>query len=56
MSYTPFSRIEDLIKKDILPIIFILIGLLITKHKNLIKNKTLNLKCGDKISRIGGEN
>tara|TARA_B100001287_G_scaffold18638_1_gene13846 strand:- start:377 stop:2572 length:2196 start_codon:yes stop_codon:yes gene_type:complete len=43
MSYTPFSRIEDLIKKDILPIIFILIGLLITKHKNLIKNKTLNL-------------
>ena len=42
MSYTPFSRIEDLIKKDILPIIFILIGLLITKHKNLIKNKTLN--------------
>ena len=43
MSYTPFSRIEDLIKKDILPIIFILIGLLIIKHKNLIKNKTLNL-------------
>ena len=43
MSYTPFSRVEDLIKKDILPIIFILIGLLITKHKNLIKNKTLNL-------------
>ena len=43
MSYTPFSRIEDLIKKDILPVIFILIGLLITKHKNLIKNKTLNL-------------
>ena len=43
MSYTPFSRIEDLIKKDILRIIFILIGLLITKHKNLIKNKTLNL-------------
>ena len=43
MSYTPFSKIEDLIKKDILPIIFILIGLLITKHKNLIKNKTLNL-------------
>ena len=43
MSYTPFSRIEDLIKKDILPIIFILVGLLITKHKNLIKNKTLNL-------------
>ncbi len=43
MSYTPFSRIEDLIKKDILPIIFILIGLFITKQKNLIKNKTLNL-------------
>ena len=43
MSYTPFSRLEDLIKKDILPIIFILIGLLIAKHKNLIKNKTLNL-------------
>ncbi len=43
MSYTPFSRVEDLIKKDILPIIFILIGLLIAKHKNLIKNKTLNL-------------
>ena len=43
MSYTPFSRIEDLIKQDILPIIFILISLLILKHKNLIKNKTLNL-------------
>ena len=43
MSYTPFSRIEDLIKEDILPIIFILIGLLIAKHKKLIKNKTLNL-------------
>ena len=43
MSYTPFSRVDDLIKKDILPIIFILIGLLIAKHKNLIKNKTLNL-------------
>jgi len=42
MSYTPFSRLDDLIKKDILPIIFILIGLLIAKHKNLIKNKTLN--------------
>ena len=43
MSYTPFSRLDDLIKKDILPIMFILIGLLIAKHKNLIKNKTLNL-------------
>ena len=43
MSYTPFSRLDDLIKKDILPIIFILIGLLIAKHKNLIKNKTYNL-------------
>ena len=43
MSYTPFSRLDDLIKKDILPIIFILIGLLIAKHKNLIKYKTINL-------------
>ncbi len=43
MSYTPFSRLEDLIKKDILPIIFMLIGILIAKHKNLIKKKTINL-------------
>ena len=43
MTYTPFSRLDDLIKKDILPIIFILIGLLIAKHKNLIKKKTINL-------------
>ena len=43
MSYTPFSRVEDLIKKDILPIIFVLLGLLIAKHKNLIKNKIINL-------------
>ncbi len=43
MSYTPFSRFNDLIKDDILPIIFILLGLLILKHKNLIKSKSLNL-------------
>jgi hypothetical protein len=43
MSYTPFSRLNDLIKNDILPIIFILLGLLILKHKNLIKSKSLNL-------------
>ena len=43
MSYTPFSRLDDLIKEDILPIMFITAGLLILKHKNLIKSKSLNL-------------
>ena len=43
MSYTPFSRLDDLIKDDILPIMFILVGLLIFKHKNLIKSKAFNL-------------
>ena len=43
MSYTPFSRLEDLIKEDILPVIFIVFGLFIAKYKNLFKNKTLNL-------------
>jgi len=43
MSYTPFTRIEDLIKEDILPIIFILIGLIIAKFKELIQYKSLNL-------------
>ncbi len=43
MSYTPFSRLDDLIKDDILPIIFILLGLLIFKHKNLIKSESFNL-------------
>ena len=39
MSYTPFSKLEDLIKEDILPMVFILISLLVVKGKNLIKNK-----------------
>ena len=43
MSYTPFSSLEDLIKEDILPIIFIFLGLFIAKHKNLLKSKTFNL-------------
>ena len=43
MSYTPFSRIEDLIKEDILPIIFIALALIISNFKNLIKYKSLNL-------------
>ena len=43
MSYTPFSRLDDLIKEDILPIMFITAGLLILKHKYLIKSKSLNL-------------
>ena len=43
MSYTPFSKLEDLIKEDILPMVFILISLLVIKHKNLIKNKTYNI-------------
>ena len=43
MSYTPFSKLEDLIKEDILPMVFILISLLVVKHKNLIKNKTYNI-------------
>ena len=43
MSYTPFSSLEDLIKGDILPIIFIFLGLFIAKHKNLLKSKTFNL-------------
>ena len=43
MSYTPFSRLEDLIKEDILPIIFIFFGLFIAKHKYLLKSKTFNL-------------
>ncbi len=43
MSYTPFTRLEDLIKEDILPVIFILLGLIIAKFKKLIKYKYLNL-------------
>jgi len=43
MSYTPFSRLEDLIKEDILPIIFILVALIISKLKDLIKYKSFNL-------------
>ena len=43
MSYTPFSKLEDLIKEDILPMVFILISLLVVKGKNLIKNKTYNI-------------
>ena len=43
MSYTPFSKLEDLIKEDILPMVFILISLLVAKGKNLIKNKTYNI-------------
>ena len=43
MSYTPFSSLEDLIKEDILPIIFIFLGLFIAKHKNLLKSKIFNL-------------
>ncbi len=43
MSYTPFSSLEDLIKEDILPIIFIFFGLFIAKHKNLLKSKIFNL-------------
>ena len=43
MSYTPFTRLEDLIKEDILPFIFILFGLIIAKFKDLIKYKSLNL-------------
>ena len=43
MSYTPFSKLEDLIKEDILPMVFILISLLVVKGKNLVKNKTYNI-------------
>ena len=43
MSYTPFSKLEDLIKEDILPMVFILISLLVVKGKNLIKNKTYTI-------------
>ncbi len=43
MRYTPFTRLEDLIKEDILPIIFILLALIVTKFKDLIKYKSLNL-------------
>ena len=43
MSYTPFTKLEDLVKEDILPIIFILLGLIIAKFKELIKYKFLNL-------------
>ena len=43
MRYTPFTRLEDLIKADILPIIFILLAIIVTKFKDLIKNKSLNL-------------
>ena len=43
MSYTPFTRLEDLIKEDILPVIFICLALIIAKFKDLIKYKSLNL-------------
>ncbi len=43
MSYTPFTQLEDLIKEDILPGIFICIALMIAKSKDLIKYKSLNL-------------
>ncbi len=43
MSYTPFTRLEDLIKEDILPVIFICVALMIAKFKDLIKYKSLNL-------------
>ncbi len=43
MSYTPFTKLEDLVKEDILPIIFILLGLTIAKFKELIQYKSLNL-------------
>ncbi len=43
MSYTPFTRLEDLIKEDILPVIFILLGLIFAKFKELIEYKSLNL-------------
>jgi hypothetical protein len=43
MSYTPFTQLEDLIKEDILPGIFICLALMIAKSKDLIKYKSLNL-------------
>ena len=43
MSYTPFTQLEDLIKEDILPGIFICLVLMIAKSKDLIKYKSLNL-------------
>ncbi len=43
MSYTPFTELEDLIKEDILPGIFICLALMIAKAKDLIKYKSLNL-------------
>ncbi|MDC3103582.1 hypothetical protein OA408_02325 [Acidimicrobiaceae bacterium] len=42
MSYTPFTQLEDLIKEDILPVIFICVALIIAKFKDLIKYKSLN--------------